>query len=604
MQAISLHTAAVLATVFTSSLSVRTNNLSTLMSRGVVAARQEIADPPSEDEVAASEAKAREIYDRAVSVARSLKTLDLVVKSNSDADSGGNPSGAARVRMEFDLAGEFAISRLRVDIAEDGGDPENPSFTVVLNEEGAIGLDFTESVYLRAPKDNPLSVMEPCLSALPQWVLNARVGGDDEEITEAVWLGEEEMDGVMCDVIAVARVLHGSAEESADVSEGAAEDRDAEATEDSGEMEEDTGEMEEESDAEPETEEESIAVGMWEARDSAVVDADQDADASASQEEHVEDEVERQGSNTSTDESNDAILLEILAIGREDGFPHRVEVRSGDSDGSSDVLSIVTMSEVVLNAEFDEAVFLVTPPEGWQDAGEPARDQSATTQEGSTGGSKPSSKGVPQVSDTASPQGGSSGGSKGSGITAPTAPTAPKFGRDTARPATALMSKLREAAVPLLANGVSGGGVTLASLLGVVGDGALPIGLKDASGKDVSLGSLLGKVVVLDFTAAWQSKRQAAQSELKEVTTDFQGKGVVVLSVNLRDLKPEAKRTQGKDDVLDLVFTGLDLASAFGVKGVPTRIVIDAKGKVVFTDAATPGPDALRKAIDAALLVK
>ena len=119
MQAISLHTAAVLATVFTSSLSVRTNNLSTLMSRGVVAARQEIADPPSEDEVAASEAKAREIYDRAVSVARSLKTLDLVVKSNSDADSGGNPSGAARVRMEFDLAGEFAISRLRVDIAED-----------------------------------------------------------------------------------------------------------------------------------------------------------------------------------------------------------------------------------------------------------------------------------------------------------------------------------------------------------------------------------------------------------------------------------------------------------------------------------------------------
>ena len=144
MQAISLHTAAVLATVFTSSLSVRTNNLSTLMSRGVVAARQEIADPPSEDEIAASEAKAREIYDRAVSVARSLKTLDLVVKSDSDADSGGNPSGAARVRMEFDLAGEFAISRLRVDIAEDGGDPENPSFTVVLNEEGAIGLDFTE----------------------------------------------------------------------------------------------------------------------------------------------------------------------------------------------------------------------------------------------------------------------------------------------------------------------------------------------------------------------------------------------------------------------------------------------------------------------------
>ncbi len=120
----------------------------------------------------------------------------------------------------------------------------------------------------------------------------------------------------------------------------------------------------------------------------------------------------------------------------------------------------------------------------------------------------------------------------------------------------------------------------------------------------MSLGSLLGSVVVLDFSEAWGSKRQTAQSELKKVTTDYQGKGVVVLSVNLRDAMPKAKRFQGNDDVLDLVFTGLDLASAFGVKSIPTRMVIDPKGKISFTDAESTSPDALRKAIDAALLVK
>ncbi len=446
MQVTPWHMAAVLATVCTSVFGVGAGYSSSPRRLGMITARQEIADPSQENEVAATDAKAREIYDRAVSVVMSMKTLDLVVSSSVEEDASSNAVGAARVRLEFDSTGEFPITNLRVDIAGDGGDPANPRFTVVLNAEGAIALDFVESVFARAPKDNPLDAIEPCLSALPHWVLNTRFGGDEGEIARVVWLEEEEVEGVLCDVIAVMRVLQNSTNQSTTTpphtqrveSEEAAEESDA---------------MEEESDAEAETEEESIAVAMWVSNDGYIVDAPEVANRAVTQEEQVGGEDEADASSDSSDEPSGTLLIETLAVGRADGFPRRVAVVLGSSESEefSDALLPVVMSEVVLDAGFDATVFVVTPPEGWEDVGAPSADSPESTPS--------TSKGTPRENSRENPQDNSSGVSKGNGTAAL---AAPKGAREKGRSTAALMSEVRDAALPLLLKGASGGEMTLA----------------------------------------------------------------------------------------------------------------------------------------------
>ncbi|MSR42173.1 MAG: TlpA family protein disulfide reductase [Phycisphaerales bacterium] len=139
-----------------------------------------------------------------------------------------------------------------------------------------------------------------------------------------------------------------------------------------------------------------------------------------------------------------------------------------------------------------------------------------------------------------------------------------------------------------------------------VGDVAPAFTLKNAEGVEVTQASLLGKVVVLDFWATWCGPCKAAMPELQKISDDYKDKGVIVYGVNMSERTPDAgtKYMTKKGFTYGCLLEGEKLADIYGVTGIPTLVVIDAKGKAAFLEVGFQGPEALRKAIDAALTTK
>ena len=183
----------------------------------------------------AVDAKSKAIYDRAIAVAKAMRTIDLVTKMEAKELPSGLPPAAllpARVRAEFDASGGFPISKLRVDIASESGDFAKPTVAAVLNADGALYLDYATSTFTKASKKNPFAAIGPCMMALPQWLLEIRFGGG-AEVVASRWIGEEIVDGTPCDLIEITKAFSagGEVEEEEDAVEGA-EAADAEAADD------------------------------------------------------------------------------------------------------------------------------------------------------------------------------------------------------------------------------------------------------------------------------------------------------------------------------------------------------------------------------------
>ncbi len=140
------------------------------------------------------------------------------------------------------------------------------------------------------------------------------------------------------------------------------------------------------------------------------------------------------------------------------------------------------------------------------------------------------------------------------------------------------------------------------------GDQAPDFALKDAAGTDYSLASLKGKVVLMDFWATWCGPCIAAMPSIQKIHEHFAGKPVAILGVNTWERKAGAGPAfmEKKKFTYPCLLAGDELATKYGISGIPTLIVFDGAGKILHTGVGF-GPDEekhLIEVIEAALAKK
>ncbi|MEO9147449.1 MAG: TlpA disulfide reductase family protein [Ginsengibacter sp.] len=116
------------------------------------------------------------------------------------------------------------------------------------------------------------------------------------------------------------------------------------------------------------------------------------------------------------------------------------------------------------------------------------------------------------------------------------------------------------------------------------GKPAPSISYPDETGKLQGLEKYRGKYVLIDFWASWCGPCRAAIPKVKELYSDYKGKGLDVLSISIDDDKA-AWRKAMKDENMpweQLLSPNKDKTmKQFQFSGIPTMYIIDPNGKIL-----------------------
>lgn len=108
--------------------------------------------------------------------------------------------------------------------------------------------------------------------------------------------------------------------------------------------------------------------------------------------------------------------------------------------------------------------------------------------------------------------------------------------------------------------------------------------MKTTSGKSISSASLKGKVVLLDFWATWCGPCKAASPMVQALHKQFGSKGFTAIGANTfeQDNPTGAAAAYAKEHGYSYTFTvqNDNLATSWGVTGIPYFVLIDKKGNV------------------------
>ncbi len=134
---------------------------------------------------------------------------------------------------------------------------------------------------------------------------------------------------------------------------------------------------------------------------------------------------------------------------------------------------------------------------------------------------------------------------------------------------------------PELAENIRGAGTPESAR---IGKDALSFTLKDLSGRTVRMADFAGKVVLLDFWATWCGPCINEIPHLEALQKKYSNKGLVVLGMNTESDHIKVKSFADERISYLVVMDAEKLSKEYGVQGLPTKIYIDAKGKIRYRD--------------------
>jgi len=135
-----------------------------------------------------------------------------------------------------------------------------------------------------------------------------------------------------------------------------------------------------------------------------------------------------------------------------------------------------------------------------------------------------------------------------------------------------------------------------------VGEPAPDFAARDLADREVTLAALRGqKVVLLDFWATWCGPCRAAMPSLEALHNDFKDRGLEVLCVNQGEDREQVQHFIKRKAYTFPVLLDPETAigDTFGVRAIPTQVVVDKRGAVRWIHVGFAGEDAeLRKLLE------
>jgi thiol-disulfide isomerase/thioredoxin len=107
--------------------------------------------------------------------------------------------------------------------------------------------------------------------------------------------------------------------------------------------------------------------------------------------------------------------------------------------------------------------------------------------------------------------------------------------------------------------------------------------LKDLDGNDIRLSRYRGKVVFLIFGTTWCPQCRNEIPLFKEIQSRYGPKGLVTLYIDIQESKrkAEAFAQQYALNYPTLLDSEGAVTALYGIRGVPTKILIDRNGKII-----------------------
>lgn len=110
--------------------------------------------------------------------------------------------------------------------------------------------------------------------------------------------------------------------------------------------------------------------------------------------------------------------------------------------------------------------------------------------------------------------------------------------------------------------------------------------LEDMDGERHALEDFRGKVVLVNFWATWCPPCRREMPSLERLYQHMKGKSFVVLAVNEWEKPDLVFAYMGDLDVFPtfpiLFDRNSEVAEAFGVKGLPTTVILDKQGRIAY----------------------